>query len=83
MQYRTVRLGRVVFAAMVIGVLGLGTASVLSTAEAKPRFPDFPHCPDVYAPVLCPNGAVYNNSCWASVYGQTNCVPFNSPGVEI
>lgn len=34
-------------------------------------------CPDVYAPVLCSDGNVYSNGCYASVAGATGCVPYN------
>lgn len=33
-------------------------------------------CPDVYAPVICSNGRVYSNSCYASRAGATGCVPY-------
>jgi hypothetical protein len=33
-------------------------------------------CLDVYKPVLCPNGQVYSNSCYAAKACQTNCVPY-------
>lgn len=33
-------------------------------------------CPDVYAPVICSNGQVYSNSCYASAAGATGCVPY-------
>lgn len=33
-------------------------------------------CLDVWKPVLCPNGQVYSNSCYAAKACQTNCVPY-------
>ena len=30
-------------------------------------------CPQVFSPVVCPNGQVYDNSCWARCDGQRNC----------
>jgi hypothetical protein len=33
-------------------------------------------CPDVYAPVICSNGRVYSNSCYAGRAGATGCVPY-------
>jgi hypothetical protein len=55
----------------VAAVVGIG-----SYAAARPLLPRPCICPMVYAPVLCPNGQVYGNSCFASCEGQTNCVPF-------
>jgi hypothetical protein len=34
------------------------------------------NCPDVWNPVLCPNGQVYSNACYAGLAKQRNCVPF-------
>ncbi|HEY9422494.1 MAG TPA: hypothetical protein VIW92_13845 [Thermoanaerobaculia bacterium] len=33
-------------------------------------------CMDVWDPVICPNGRVYSNSCYAAKACQTNCVPY-------
>lgn len=33
-------------------------------------------CPENYAPVICSNGVVYSNSCFASAAGATGCVPY-------
>jgi hypothetical protein len=33
-------------------------------------------CPENYAPVICSNGQVYSNSCFASAAGATGCVPY-------
>ena len=33
-------------------------------------------CPDVWNPVICSNGVVYSNGCYASKAGATGCVPF-------
>ena len=33
-------------------------------------------CPAVYAPVICSNGVVYSNGCWASCAHATGCVPY-------
>ena len=32
-------------------------------------------CLDVYAPVICSNGVVYSNACYASKAKATGCVP--------
>jgi hypothetical protein len=34
------------------------------------------YCLDVYKPVICPNGQVYSNSCYAYRACQTNCRPY-------
>jgi hypothetical protein len=33
-------------------------------------------CPDVWDPVICSDGLVYSNYCYASVAGATGCVPY-------
>lgn len=33
-------------------------------------------CPQNYAPVICSDGVVYDNSCYAASYGATGCVPW-------
>ncbi|HEV2844846.1 MAG TPA: hypothetical protein VG477_08375 [Thermoanaerobaculia bacterium] len=32
-------------------------------------------CPDVYSPVICSNGQVYGNGCYAYVACAEDCVP--------
>ncbi len=36
------------------------------------------NCLDVWNPVICSNGVVYSNSCYAARACATGCVPFNS-----
>jgi hypothetical protein len=36
-------------------------------------------CPENYAPVICSDGVVYSNSCFASAAGATGCVPYADP----
>jgi len=33
-------------------------------------------CPDVWAPVICSNGVVYSNGCYAAKAKAKNCVPY-------
>ena len=33
-------------------------------------------CPDVFAPVICSDGNVYANYCYASLACATGCVPY-------
>jgi hypothetical protein len=35
-------------------------------------------CPDVYDPVICSNGQVYGNACYAGKAGATGCVPYGA-----
>lgn len=62
-----------------ITVVALAGAAVYgglaASALARPPF-QVCTCPHVYAPVLCPNGQVYSNSCFAGCEGQTGCVPY-------
>ncbi len=70
---RTRRAPMLAFAAAITAVAATGaTALALPFGFLRPPVA----CPDVWAPVLCPNGKVYSNSCWASVAGQKNCIPW-------
>ena len=56
---------------------GLG-ALATSHAAAKPVFSGCPRdiqCTDNYAPVLCSDGKVYGNGCYAYRACATGCVP--------
>jgi hypothetical protein len=33
-------------------------------------------CLDVYAPVICSDGGIYSNGCYASLACQYNCQPY-------
>lgn len=58
--------------------LTLTACALLSNgASARPLPPPYA-CPDVYSPVICSDGNVYGNSCYASLAGATNCVPYNN-----
>ena len=52
--------------------------SVGSSAEAR-RFCGNFYCLDVWDPVLCPDGNVYGNSCYAARACQTGCVRIGNP----
>lgn len=58
-----------IFAATVLGVILYGT----SAHAAKP--PGF-ECPDVWNPVICNNGVVYSNDCYARRAGARGCVAY-------
>ncbi len=66
------KLGMGAFAAAI-----MGAAVVSGTAEGVVRGPCVRgiFCLAIYAPVLCPNGRIYSNSCEAWRQDcQTNCV---------
>jgi hypothetical protein len=49
--------------------------SLLATAtQAGP-----PLCPQIYAPVICSNGKVYPNQCYADRAHAKDCVPYGGP----
>ena len=56
--------------------LTFALALSLSALAATPSEAARPLCPDVYAPVICSNGRVYSNSCYANAAGATGCVPY-------
>lgn len=60
----------------ILGLIAVGAFGVFSTPSKAVFRPCI--CPDVYAPVLCPNGLIYSNSCRASCAGQHGCVPANT-----
>jgi len=48
-----------------------------STIEAKPKCPNSGiFCPTYYDPVICANGQVYSNACFASAACAVGCVPY-------
>jgi hypothetical protein len=59
------------------------TGSALAFAvpsEAKPKCPkEGIFCPAYYDPVLCSNGQVYSNACFANVACATGCQPYTPP----
>jgi hypothetical protein len=36
-------------------------------------------CPKLYAPVICSNGKIYPNQCYADKHHATGCVPYGVP----
>ena len=55
------------------GALALGALTAPTFSRPLPPPTD---CPLNYAPVICSNGQVYSNSCFASAAGATDCVPY-------
>lgn len=74
-QVRKWNAGSVLFVAVAAGVTALAADTLAGRLPVPP--PNPPICPDVYAPVICPNGQIYPNSCYAVAAGQSNCVPYD------
>ena len=78
--------------AALIGVFVLGMVALVATSDtsaAKPggggtKCTGCPRpcvaCTDVYDPVICSDGQVYGNSCYAYVACATGCVPYGDGG---
>lgn len=54
-------------------VVAAVASAVLLVAKA-PAGPKV--CPKLYAPVICDNGKVYMNQCYADKANAQNCVPY-------
>ncbi len=67
------KLGRTVFAVAVVATCIAGLTATATTAEAKRPGGGY-HCPDVWQPVICADGNIYSNFCYASLAGATGCV---------
>ncbi len=78
--------GRGIFAAAAVAVCVIGLDATANRAEAKkpggggggPIL-----CYDLWAPVLCPDGNIYSNDCYAARAGQTGCVPMGGGPLPI
>ncbi len=57
---------------LVVAVCGVAVMAVQTTFAARP--PRECICLDIYRPVICPNGLIYPNDCYARCDGQRNCV---------
>jgi hypothetical protein len=55
-------------------MLGVVVATSIKAQAARGCFRNV-YCQDVWNPVLCPDGQIYSNSCYAYRACQTNCVP--------
>ena len=65
---KLIAVSKLMMVAGILGVVGFG----VSSAVARPPC----LCPDVWMPVICSNGHVYSNYCYASCAGASGCVPF-------
>lgn len=63
------------FVSLIVGVVGF---AAVSTAQGviRPCFRPGIFCMDVWRPVICSNGVVYSNSCYAYRACATGCVPY-------
>jgi len=66
---------KLAFAVALSSVVGFGAVTNAEAAKCKPD----PNaiCPFIYAPVICSNGQVYSNQCFANAACATGCVPYN------
>lgn len=74
---------KVSVACLAFGVVAI-VASATSALAAKPiggGCGGGRYCLDVWRPVLCPNGQVYSNDCYAARACQTNCVPYGGGSI--
>jgi hypothetical protein len=72
-------IGKGLFAAAVAAVCVVGFTSATETAEAKRPGGGgggVIYCLDVWRPVICPDGNIYSNDCYALRAGQVGCVPW-------
>ncbi len=73
------RVGLLTFAAVICGVAGLGAQALGAGGGGGFGGPCGPrNCLDVWRPVICSNGVVYSNSCYASRACATGCVPYGA-----
>lgn len=75
------RIGQGMFAAAMatVVVVGMSASAPEATAAKKPPIGGGGggiYCLDVWKPVICPNGQVYSNDCYALRAGQVGCVPW-------
>jgi hypothetical protein len=66
------------------GVLGAGSLAFAATAPAAaPAARCVPNpnpiCYQIYKPVICSNGKVYTNQCYADADCAKSCVPYTPP----
>ena len=84
---------RIAVPAALVGLLVFGVLAFLSTDDSEAAKPGggggtkCTGCPrpcvaciDVYDPVICSDGQVYSNSCYAYVACATGCVPYGDGG---
>jgi len=60
-------------ALLLVAAAGGALASAVSAAGGGGS-----NCPDVWNPVICSNGQVYSNLCYANLAHAKNCVPYGN-----
>lgn len=63
--------------ALALALSGVVSVGAVSTAQAKCKPNPNAICPFIYSPVICSNGQVYSNQCFADAACATGCVPYN------
>ena len=61
--------------------LAIAAFSVSASSQAAAKCPRDIGCLDVWDPVICSNGQVYSNSCYAYRACATGCVPYGSTAI--
>jgi len=68
-----------------LSVVGAMVIVLLASVDAQAKKPTCPrtgiNCLDVWDPVICDDGQVYSNSCYAYVACATGCEPYGDGGV--
>ena len=54
-----------------LALIAVAGGMLVTAAQASP-----PVCPKIYAPVICSNGKIYPNQCWADRHHAQDCVPY-------
>jgi len=64
-------------------MMTFAAALVTVTVGAAASFAAGPsrNCLDVWQPVICSNGVVYSNACYAARAGATGCVPWGGDDI--
>ncbi|MFO0857710.1 MAG: hypothetical protein U0640_10185 [Phycisphaerales bacterium] len=70
------RLGFAALAVTILGAIGVGASTATAVGPCGPR-----NCLDVWRPVICSNGVVYSNSCYAARACATGCVPWGGDAI--
>jgi len=60
------------FSCLALAVFAVSMLAVSAHAAGPPV------CPQIYAPVICSNGKIYPNQCYADKAHAKNCVPYNA-----
>lgn len=80
---KTARVCKVAFVAGVVGVGLLGALTTTAEARRPGGGGGGCFCPTYMDPVLCPDGNVYSNACFAGCAGQTGCTNLGQGPVPV